>query len=520
MNNKVIKALISGFALLPFVEGLVFVGNATMDPFVSSKTYSQNATNEIEYSILAIVNYGGYYAPGPICTKAFEVGLEQLKRNGKLQNFNVKFELVDSVCDTDKMIRTVALHLADHHNDTNRLPIMLLDECSTLANVVSAKMLKPNHYVGLTTDFKSADLDFITKMTTFGLRPETVLYKKGEMGILLNMGWTKYAVFSEDLGFFNEIEREMFPMFEIANLELLYTTKVNFQQPLKLLSSEIEAAVIGLKKSDALIIFSHTDNPVAFACWLYKLDMIQNRVIIASAWSMWNPDSVKIPNVVSAWCTREMLRKAVKGWIFSTVGWMADVLGEGYVDDAGLTKKQFTDLMAEKIYTPSSWRSWAPNCYDLAYYTGLVIDETEQRLRMSSSSLMEWTVDGNNYLHNSSYIQNLILKSIYNVTFKGHLTAIDMDKKTHRNSDGWTPVVFLQMIKDKDGKFQTRRIAYFRYRDSKIVEINQGLQWATDDGERPVDRVLSISKTLSPTNRKFYFAFSSEFSPTKPLFNF
>ena len=494
--------------MLKGVKGLIFLSNSSIDNYIIG--HGKSESNDSEISMLAIVNYDGYFGPGPTCTKAFEVALEQLKENGKLSGLNLKFELENSKCDSEKMIKIVADDLTRNYTNSNRLPMMILDECPSFANVAAIKMLKPNYFVGLTTGFKSSNLDFIKKMTTVGIKPEISLVNKAEMEMMLEMGWKKYAVFSEDLSYFNEVEKEMFPKFDSAGLEMVLLSKLNFQKSDQELEKDIDTAMLELKTSGANIIFFHSDYKIHFACCLYKFDMYRNKFIFASAWSLWNPETVDIPNMVSDWCTRDMLKTVIRAWSFESFGWMFEALGNDYIDDAGLTSDQFTEKMSNKIFEPyksGSWKTWSASCYDLAYYTGLVVDKMEKSLRNSSSSLLDWTVGGENFLKNPSFIQDLMLETIYKVDFKGQMITVDIDEKTHRNRDGWSPVIFRQTLETGDGHFQSDKVAYFRYSDSSFFDINGGFRWATDDGNPPDDQIQVVKQTLPPTSLESFIVF-------------
>ena len=491
--------------------GLVFLSNSSIDNFISSNRNEHNG--DIDISMLAIVNYDGHFGPGPICTKAFEVALEQLKENGKLHGINLKLELENSQCNSEKMIKIVAKGLDENNstNYSNRLPLMTLDECPSFANVAATKVLKANHYVGLSTGFKSSNLEFIKTMTTVGTKPEISLVNKAEMELMLKMGWKKYAVFSEDLSYFNEIEKEMFPKFDSAGLELVHLTKLNFHRPAEELEKMIDQSMFELKMSGANIIFFHSDYKILFACWLYKFELYHNKFIFASAWSLWNPETVNIPEMVSGWCTRDMLKAVVKAWSFESFGWISEVLGNDYIDDSGLTSGEFTEKMSNKIFEPyksGSWKTWSAGCYDLAYFSGLIVDNMEKSLRNSSSSLQDWAVGGENFQQNPSFIQDLMLEMIYKVDFKGQMTVVDIDEKTNRNSNGWSPVIFRQTFQNDDGNFQSETVAYYRCSDSSFFNLNGGFRWATRDGKPPRDQIQIVHRKVAPTSPQSYIVFS------------
>ena len=487
---------------------IVFFENATIDEYITSAAYPDN---ENQLSILAIVNFNGSFKSGPMCTKALELGLEQAKLNGKLNGLNLKFDLINSQCDSEKMMRTVAHEMMEINVDGKKLPIMLIDECPTIANEFSPRILKSNNFVGFSTALKTSNFNYIKQMTTFSLLPESSLKKVADLNVLLHWGWQQYSVFSQDHPYFSEMEKSMFPMFENAGMQLVQVSKVNFQLPEHELAVDLERAVLALKKVDAMIIVANTDFVVPLSCWLYKLDMFRNRFIITSVWAMVNPDTVQIPGYLSSWCTRDMLKIVIKAWIFTDYGWMADIYGEDYKDSSNLTRNDFNAKMSEKVYEAEkfgTFATWAPACYDLAYYVSSVVGRLDKQLGRSNQSIFDWTIGSANFLNKGKDFQNLMLDVVFNETTNGQRFQNFFDKNTRRNSKGWTPVVYKQMLAIDGAKFKPVDVAYFRYSDFMVGDLNGGIRWLTDDGLQPSDRILNEKIQVEPNSTAMFAIFT------------
>ena len=483
--------------------GLVFYENATIDESIGKDSGDS-------LTLLALVNYDGPFGSGAICTKAMELGLDRLVESGKFKSLNLKFEIQNTKCNDARAIRIVAEDLAqNNHSGKNKLPIILLDECPNFGNIESALMMKPSNYIGLTTGLKSTDFDAITKMTTYAMLPEVTLAQRAFMELMLKRKWQRYGVFSEEHPYFNEVESKMFPMFEDNGLELIHISKTNFNNPNP--GASVEQAIRQLKAKGAVILFSHTNNPIPFVCWLYRLGMHRNHVLMASAWSMYDPETVNIPTYVSNWCTRDMLKVMLKSYLWFTYGWMADVKGASYQDETDLTKDAFTERMGQKVYeasTKSPYHNWAPPCYDLALFAGTVVEKVENQLNQMNSTLREWTVDGENFQNNGWFIQDMMSKVVFNSVINGQRFFTSVNENTHRNTDGWSPVLFKQVLDDGRGKFTPINVAFFKYSDKSINDKNGGIRWATDDGKPPEDRIRIVEVKLAPTKWQIYAIFT------------
>ena len=490
-------------------KGAIQFRNSSMEPFVG--TSSQEPTNSNTLSIQALVNFDGNFGPGPICTKALELGLERLKKSGILNGIDLKIELRNTKCNESIAIKETAIDLVKEHSGQNRLPIMILDECPSFGNLIGAKLLKVHNFIGLTTNFKTTNLDLAKEMTTFGFVPEMTYTPAAWLEFMVKMKWKKYALFSDNHKYFNAIESPMHDMFGERGSELAIMTKVDVGQPH--LEVQIEMAVRAIKNTRATIVIVHSDHIIALTCWLHRLGMVRNHAFLGSGWVMYDPDTVKMPEEVSQWCTRSMLKEALKAWIWIDIGWMNDIFGDEYQDSTGLTRSQFTELMRQKVVDADKqrpWGTWAPRCYDLGLYTSSLVAKIQKRLEIFNSSLFNWVIDGDNFKANSSFIKEMIMETVFNHQIEGQQFSISIDRDTRRNSNGWPSILLKQILPNKDNeRFSHVNVAFFKYNERKFIDIaKEGVQWATDDGKPPVDRIEKIELTIEPTSIQSYIAFS------------
>ena len=90
-----------------------------------------------------------------------------------------------------------------------------------------------------------------------------------------------------------------------------------------------------LKLLEVRIIFAHTNDAVAFSCWLHRYGMYgKYYVVFASTWAIYDPETAWIPEYLT-WCTKEMLQEVIVSWIFFGFGRPVDIYGESYTDSLG-----------------------------------------------------------------------------------------------------------------------------------------------------------------------------------------
>ena len=502
------KSVLFNFLLFASAMATTEFKNSAIDSFISSKM-DFNSSNYI--SILGLVNFNGRFSSGPICTKALELGLEQIEAKGLLQDLELRIELKNSNCNDSISIKETVEDLKKSHDGANRLPIMILDECSSFGNVIGAKLLKQHDFIGLSTNLKTADKDLAKQLTTFGFLPELAFSPTVWLEYMLMNDWKKFAVFSDNREYFNQIEVIMHKIYGEQDRELAVITKI--ESITTDLFGQIEMAVRTIESTGARIIISHTDYVIPLTCWQHRLGMMRNYVFLGTGWSMYNPDTVKIPDEISKWCTRSMLKEALKSWIWLDMGWMRDIFGDSYQDSTGLTQDRFTQLMRQKVMDADQqrpWRTWAPRCYDLGLYTGSLIANIEARLKMLNSSLLDWTIDGKNFKRNSSFIQNLMLETVFDHSIEGQQFSISIDRQTRRNSKGWPSILLKQILPSKnDDGYSHVNVAFFKYNDKAFVNIgNKRVQWATDDGKPPADRIERIEIRSESTSLGSYIGFT------------
>ena len=453
-------------------------------------------------TLLASMNYGGYISFGPICSKTVETVLETISNNSDwLPGYNLSIELVDDQCDDAVTVRESSIKLLRDASVEKRIPFMLLGACSTDGTALVAKVLKSINFIGTTWIIKRSD--YLTNPERYSgvyqASSQTFDAYYAIVQLLEAMNWSKLAIFSEDVQFFNSMEATIQQVISHPNISV-HITYIGPKVPTLSVDNidKVIATMDELKKSEARIMLGHTNNHIAFSCWLYKYGMYgPNYVILATTWAIFDPETAKIPNFLS-WCTKDMLKKVVGSWVYFGFGRPVDIYGESYTDALGLRNQDIIDALSKKIEDSDSVPTrdmWWPECYDPALIGLLAIGEVEKILHERyNSTLSEWTTGSSNFIENGQFIADLFRESIDRIDIvHGANGFYKFDSKSGKNVDGFQPTIFYQRryTNESHPSLITLPVMYYKSNDDKLIPMSGGFLFGGSK-RVPTDSVLQV----------------------------
>ena len=487
--------------LLSYSNGQVFM-NSSLENIIHGPR-----DNETQISMLITMNYGGFLAFGPLCSKPIEIALETLSRNPKwLPGYNLNLELIDEECEDSIAIEEVSRKIFIDNQNISRIPFTLLGYCPTIGLAMTTKVLKHADFIGVT--MVQTDTDFIENPKLYDAVYQTndEAYFKNYFAIaelLEKMNWKKIAIYSEDNPFFNEMESHIQRIINDFDKNIT----ISYIGPKLRFLDNSNAEVVGkaiqtIKSMEIRIMISHSDYPIDISCWLHRYGMFgPNYVIFASSWQMFDANTRPIPDYLP-WCTREMVKEVVESYIYVGFGNNRHIYGDDFTDSAGLTYRSFIDKLDKKIIDSKSNPKrdlWWPECYDPGLVALFTVNEAEQILQERyNSTLSQWTTDTNNFIGNGDFISNVFREAIYNIDVFGAMGRYNFDKMTKRNSNGFKPTMFFQRrYQDKEKtKLELLPVTYF---EKIFVDMNGGFKFGGKT-DVPVDapKEIYLEKEIIP----------------------
>ena len=477
--------------------------NATLDSVLVAKP---DLNRWKTLSMMATLNYKGFNAFGPICSKSIEMVYKTMMANPNwLPGYNFTMELIDDNCDNTVVIRECSRRMLQGESRQNTIPFVQLGACTADGTGLVAQIMKQTNFIGTTWSFSKPD--YMEKPEKYNAVYQAIGQAYDRYYSLLqmfqHMGWRKVAIFSDDDPFFNNVENEIQKIIQEPDINVTIT----FIGP-KLANyggenvKDVIKVMDELKGQETRIIIGHTNKHVDLSCWLYRYGMYGPQyVVLGTKWRMFNPDQAIIPDYLP-WCTIAMLKDVVGSWIYFGTGNPVDIYGSNYTDSLGNTNQEVVNQLEQEIIDITSYGNrdvWWRECYDSTIITLSTVGEAERILQQKyNSTLSEWTIDSENYDNNGQTIVEIFREAIHQIEVRGSSGFYNYNPITMKNSDGFKPEIFYQPRYEDNERTSLVQVpvSYYKSNDRSLVSMNGGFLFG-GSSKIPNDNVLAFSYEVS-----------------------
>ena len=250
----------------------------------------------------------------------------------------------------------------------------------------------------------------------------------------------------------------------------------------------INDAINQLAIENPRIIVVLSTYKATMACFLYEHGLYgPDFVIFLPGESYFTvDDNTRMPN-----CKSNIVEEVLKSSFFFADG-TDFAVGKPIPDSFGLKPAEYEGYLKSKMDRPEDqwdWLMWRRFCYSPVEVIGYVLQNIDERLQQHNDTIGNWSVSGENFQQNASFIENIIKEEFRSFKYEGE------ELNTLLGSGG-----IYQMQKDTpDSRIRPVAVASYDPHEDKY-ETLAPVKWRTVDGQAPFDRIQYIhyQKLLVP----------------------
>ena len=464
--------------------------SSPMPPFVMSR--KANLTKP-----RLVITHATEYADfiGVAIPLGFQMAIEDLANvTPFLQNYEIQVNLYESYCSDDIVIKE-SMDIMRMEKATNNLPIHTILGCAAKSQKLVGEVAHHFNYTAIavidTVPQSYIERSRFRNFYTLGESVTTIQHSV--LAFIQEQGWNRVALVGEDFTYYLPWAQALIKEAQLMKIDLILYEQVPYNWSYT--EDGYGRAIESLAGADPRVIVFQGDFGYTFICWLHRFQLFgPNYAIFIERYADTNTNRITIPEFLSSWCTVDMVREVLNLSFVYGESNRADLFKD-IPDDAGRTWHKWENEIRSRVFDVDNavflYESAKYFYYDLMLFIGFMLNEAERILNEQKDTLLNWSIDTQNFKRNGRYINKIFQKAMQNIRVVGLRGTYQF--KDSLNTGGYTPLNIFQVIIQQGSMVINQRNVAF-YESSKPVEerldmINGSILWNTPDGKAPFDRI-------------------------------